>query len=135
MVKVRVNTAGASEAPAAAGSAQADTGPALIDANTAAITDALGRRIKVRRLQPLDRFRLLRLIGEQTKNDAYLGYAAYAYAVAELDGERYPPSTSVVQLEAMLQKLGDEGFAAVAIAMAELSVNQPPPMEPAAIKN
>lgn len=77
-------------------------------------TDSRGRRIAIRKMGPLDRMRLFKAIGPaNSKIEEYVGYAQMAYSVAEIDGEMIPPFTSELQCEAMVQRLGDEGFEAI----------------------
>jgi hypothetical protein len=79
--------------------------------------DSRGREIEVRRLKVLDNMRLLALIGsDNSSNDRYLAFASLAYSVVSIDGEAIPRPTSLLVLEALLQRLDDDGFSAVAKA-------------------
>lgn len=96
-----------------------DTTPsqAIIKAANAnfSVTDARGRVIAVRRLKTLDRMRLFELVGAvNSKNDEYLGYATLAYSVTMIDGAPLSTPTTKLALEALVQQLDDDGFAAVA---------------------
>lgn len=76
--------------------------------------DETGRRIKVRRMGPLQRLRLFKAIGpELSQNDRYLGYAVLAASVVEIDGQPVPFPATELQIEALIDRLGDHGFAAV----------------------
>lgn len=78
-------------------------------------TDARGRRIGVVRPKALLRFRLLKILGaENAKNEPLLGNAMLAFLVREIHGETIPPVNSERQLEAMIDRLDDDGLAAVA---------------------
>eukprot|EP01037_Dinobryon_pediforme_P012169 gene12169-12257_t len=89
---------------------------------TASITDEKGRLITVKRLSTLERMRLFRVIGgDASENRQYMGYAALATSVTSIDGMSAPFPTSLIQLEAKVSQLGDEGFEAAAEAIASLS--------------
>ena len=82
---------------------------------TALVTDARGRKIEIRKLKTLDRMRLFELVGpENAMNDRYLGYATLAYSVVSIDGEQLPRPDQKIALEAIVQRLDEEGFEAVA---------------------
>jgi hypothetical protein len=71
------------------------------------VRDALGRQLSVRRLSALDRLRLFKAVGpELAQNAPYLGMAMLAASVTAIEG----------QLEALVQRLGDEGLSAAADA-------------------
>jgi hypothetical protein len=94
---------------------------AVIKAANATVTvkDERGREITVRRLKTLDRMRLLEMVGaENSLNDRYLGYATLAHCVVGIDGDPIPVCNSKVALEAVVQRLDDDGINAVASAVA-----------------
>ncbi len=81
--------------------------------------DALGRRLSVRRMSALDRLRLFKAIGsELAQNSPYLGVAMLASSVTAIDDIPVPAPTTERQLEALVQRLGDEGLDAIADALA-----------------
>ncbi len=85
-----------------------------------AAVDAEGRHIMLRRLTALDKLRLFEAAGaELPRNDRWLGMAALAAAVTEIDGVPYPQPTGKSSIEAMIRRLGDGGVAAVAAALQE----------------
>jgi hypothetical protein len=93
---------------------------AIIRAASASVSvkDAIGRQITVRRLKALDRMRICELVGaENAANDRYYGYAALAYSVSEIDGEPTATLSTKAQLEALVQRLDDEGLDAVGQAI------------------
>jgi hypothetical protein len=84
-------------------------------------TDAKGRKLRVKKLAPLQRMRLFRLLGaDNSRNDRYAGLAALAVSVVEIDGVAVSFPTKLAQLEALVEQLGDEGLDASAKAMAQL---------------
>ena len=77
--------------------------------------DSLGRSLVIRRINALDRLRLLKAAGpELARNDAWLNMAALAVAVTELNGIPRTTPVNERQIEAAISELGDEGLEAVA---------------------
>ena len=86
------------------------------------VADARGRQIGVRKIGALDRMRLFECAGaENSKNEPYMGYAALAYSVASIDGEPVAKPTKLMHLEALVQRLDDDGLNAVAQHFASLA--------------
>src|SRR4051812_46570821 len=84
------------------------------------VKDERGRSIEVRRIRTLDRMKILELIGsDNSMNSHYLSFATLAYSVVSIDGTPIPVSKSKLALEAVVQQLDDDGFAAVADAFAK----------------
>jgi len=82
--------------------------------------DNSGRKLKVRRINALDRLRLLKAAGpELSQNDAWLNMAALTLSVVELNGIPRPFPTNERQIEAAVSDLGDDGLHAVASALDE----------------
>src|ERR1035437_4330455 len=76
--------------------------------------DERGRRITVKRLTAIDRMRLFSAAGsELSKNDQWIGLAALAASCIAIDGDQVPKPVSRLQIEALVDRLGDEGIAAV----------------------
>jgi hypothetical protein len=83
--------------------------------------DAGGREIEVRKIKPIDRLRILEIIGaENSNNGPYLAFAVMAGSVTKIDGVDVPRMTTKLALEAMVSKLDDAGIAAVNAAFQEL---------------
>lgn len=84
------------------------------------VTDSTGRDIGFKKVMPLEKFRLLEIVGgENAKNEQYLGWAMLAASAVDIDGEKFPPLTSKRAIEARVVQLGDEGLDAIAKATAE----------------
>jgi hypothetical protein len=84
------------------------------------VKDERGRSIEVRRIKTLDRMKLLELIGpDNSMNSHYLSFATLEYSVASIDGMPVASVRSKLALEAVVQQLDDDGFAAVADAFAK----------------
>ena len=91
----------------------------VADADPQIVVDSAGRRISVRAFGPLDRLRLFEAAGaELARNDRWLGMAAIACAVSEIDAIPYLFPHSKATVEAMMLRLGDDGVAAVSAAIA-----------------
>ena len=90
-------------------------------ASTTTIVDADGRTLIIRRLSALDRLRLYKLVGAYLGTNApYLGLATLAVSVCAIDGVPMPPPVTESQLEALVARLGDAGFAAASAAMLQM---------------
>jgi hypothetical protein len=89
-------------------------------ARTFEILDDQGRKLTIRRINSLDRLRLLKAAGpELSQNDAWLNLAALALSVVEINGTPRPTPTSERQVEAAVLELGDNGLLRVSEALAE----------------
>jgi hypothetical protein len=81
----------------------------------AEVTDARGRKIKIRKLMPLDRLRLFEALGAVlSENAMYFSYTMSVACIEEIDGNLYGIPTSKIQIEAMISRLDDHGLEAVA---------------------
>ena len=84
-----------------------------------AITDGAGRTIKLRRVGVLETLRLYKALGPAlAANEAYMGLAVVAASAAMIDELPLPFPASEAAVEALLERLGDDGAAAVATAIA-----------------
>jgi hypothetical protein len=82
------------------------------------VVDARGRLLGLRRLSVLDRLRLYEAAGaELSRNDRWLGLAVLAASVAVIDGVPVPIPASKAAIEAAVQRLDEEGLAAVAAGL------------------
>lgn len=82
------------------------------------IIDSQGRRLSLRRLTALDRLRLFKAAGPTlSQNDRWLGMAMLAVSVTTIDDIPIPQPGTEPQIEALVERLGDAGIAAVASAL------------------
>lgn len=82
------------------------------------VTDEKGRRILVRTIGPRERMRLFKAIGPtNSKNEPYVGTATLAFAVSKIDDDPVPVPANEIGIEALVDRLGDEGIGAVAKVM------------------
>ena len=79
------------------------------------LSDAKGRKLTLRKLNVRDQARMLRAIGSrdprQAENQPYVQMVECACMVAELDGVPVPMPVKEDQIDALLDRLGDEGMA------------------------
>ena len=79
------------------------------------ITDATGRVLTIRRPTTLDRLRLFKAVGGAlTANERYLGLAMLAFSVIAVDGVPVPQPVNEHQIEAAVERLGNEAIEAIA---------------------
>jgi hypothetical protein len=79
------------------------------------VSDKNGRRLLLRRLTALDTLRLFKAAGPVlSQNEPWLSMAGLAFSVLEIDGVPVPQPTSESQIENLVERLGDEGLAAIA---------------------
>jgi len=82
------------------------------------VVDIRGRLLGLRRLSVLDRLRLYEAAGaELSRNDRWLGLAVLAASVAVIDGVPVPMPASKAGIEAAVQRLDEDGLAAVAAGL------------------
>jgi hypothetical protein len=85
------------------------------------VTDGLGRIIHLRRLTAIDTLRLLKVAGPAlSENHVWLDMAAIAYSVVSIDGVPIPLPANEAQIEAVVQRLGDDGMTAAAGAFDDI---------------
>ena len=94
--------------------------------------DAQGRRLALRRLSALDKLRLYKAAGPVlAQNHPWLGMAVVAASVTAIDDIPVPPPTNEAQIEALVQRLGDDGINAVGQVLA----SEAPALDASAAKN
>ena len=101
---------------------KAETPSESIKASTVedTVTDAKGRKIGVRKLKVLERINMLKLIGSgNSDNLLYVSSVTPAFLVTSIDGDPVQKPSNELQLNALLQRLDDDGLEAVTGWMAE----------------
>ncbi len=82
------------------------------------IVDTTGRRLLVRNLTALDTLRLFKAAGPiLAQNEPWLSMAGLAFSVLEIDSVPVPAPLTEVQIENLVDRLGDVGLLAVANAL------------------
>jgi len=85
------------------------------------VADAAGRALTVRKPGALDRLRLFKAAGAVLAgNPAWLGLATIAASVVAMDGVPLPFPATEGQIEALVQRLGYHGIAAVSAVLAAM---------------
>jgi hypothetical protein len=83
------------------------------------ISDKAGRALSLRRVGVLETLRLYKALGpELAINEAYMGLAMIAASVAVIDGVPVPFPSGEAGVETCLERLGEDGAEAVALAIA-----------------
>jgi hypothetical protein len=101
---------------------------------TATATDSSGRKITVRWIGPLQKLRLFAVAGELSKNESWMSLAAIAWAVTAIDGDPVAVN-SVREIEHTLERLGDSGLEAAALAYVSIMPAETPAEMLATAKN
>src|ERR1700733_9041877 len=96
------------------------------------VTDAKGRKIVVKTLDTLEEYRLAKIMGESGESSWARSIALQAASVREIEGEPEAFPNSDREIEAMVQRLGSEGFEAVSRAHTDLAKAKPKPNKDAA---
>ena len=103
----------------------------IVDARTATARTSDGRTLTVKRLSVVEKMRLAKALGEHSGNDSYGNFAVVAASVREIDSMPIPFPMTTLQLEAIVQRLDDDGMESAIRALLAVSV----PAQPDAIKN
>lgn len=83
-------------------------------------TDSRGRTWGVKKLGPLARLQLFKVLGaDLSENRMFMGTCALAASVVSVDGEPIAPASSLLKLEGLVDRLGDEGLEAIGKAIAD----------------
>lgn len=76
--------------------------------------DSLGRTIRLRKLNALDKVDLCAILGaERSMNPAVAGPCSMAFSVVSIDGDPLYPATTYEELRAAILRLDDEGLEAI----------------------
>ena len=78
------------------------------------INDSRGRSIQLKNPGILAQYRLVKMIGaESAKNEVYVNMLVPLLWVTEIDGEAVGTPLSEREIEALIQRLGEEGISAI----------------------
>jgi len=77
------------------------------------VTDGRGRVIGIKKPPFLAQFRLTEALGQSANNDAYMNMVFPVLYVSSVDGDPVATPTTKLQVEAILQRLDEDGYAAV----------------------
>jgi hypothetical protein len=79
----------------------------------ATVTDATGRAISIRKPGFLAQFRIIETMGQSADIATYRDMVNPLIYICAIDGDPVTLPTNKLQLEALIQRIGDEGFKAV----------------------
>lgn len=98
-----------------------DVAPKQPTQSVVTVTDKQGRSIEVKKLKPIERMRMLQMIGpDNALNGPYLGYATLAFPVTKIDSDALPRPSNLTGIEGIVTKLDQDGLDAVGEAFKEL---------------
>lgn len=80
-------------------------------------TDGRGRVIKLQKPSPLAKLRFFEAMGESSSNPLWGNTVAPLMYVAAIDGEPVPTPITKLQIEALYQRLDDDGMEAIGEAL------------------
>ena len=83
------------------------------------VFDGLGRSIKLKKPGVLAQYRLIELLGDSAKNEVYTGMVLPLIFVCEIDGDHVYQPTSKKELEALIQRLDEDGITAISKGLEE----------------
>ena len=98
------------------------------------VVDARGRQITLRKPGVLGQFRLVEALGKTAENIVYLNMALPIIFVAAIDGEPVIPPATKLEIEALLQRLDEDGLEAVEKGAAQHWRRSDPEADKEAIK-
>lgn len=99
------------------------------------VTDARGRVITLRKPGALAQYRLVEALGTSAENNVYVSMVLPMIYVAAIEGDAIPPFPSKLQIEALIQRLDEEGIAAVLDGVKANYGKVDPEADKAALKN
>lgn len=99
------------------------------------ITDGRGRSIRLKKPGVLAQFRLIEVLGDTAKNEVYMSMVLPLIFVTEIDGETIFPPARKSEVEALIQRLDEDGISAVQAAVVQSFGNSNPEADRAALKN
>jgi len=83
------------------------------------VVDARGRSIVLKKPGVLAQFRLVEVLGNAAKNEVYMGMVLPLIFIASIDGDELAQPTTKLQVEALIQRLDEDGINAVMTGVQE----------------
>lgn len=77
------------------------------------VTDAKGRVIVLKKPGVLAQYRLIEILADSAKNEVYMGMVLPLIYVSAMEGDPVMQPSSKREVEALIQRLDEEGIAAV----------------------
>lgn len=97
--------------------------------------DDKGRVFTLRKPGALAQFRLVEALGDTASNQTYMGMVLPLIYLAKIDGEDVLPPISKREVEALIQRLDDEGIAALHAGVRDNYGTRDAEADKAALKN
>ncbi len=77
------------------------------------VTDNLGRDIVLRKPGVLAQYNIVKIVGQASSNEVYMAMVMPLIYVASINGEKVPTPKSQLEIDALIQRLDEEGIEAV----------------------
>lgn len=99
------------------------------------VKDARGRAITLKKPGVLAQYRLVEVLGDTASNDVYMNMVLPLMYVSAIDGDPVFAPNKKSEVEALIQRLDEEGIAAVMSGVGENFSRRDPEADKAALKN
>ncbi len=97
--------------------------------------DSRGRVFGIRKPGILAQFRIVDIMGDTAKNEVYMGMLMPIIFCTSIDGEQVPFPNSRREVEALIERVGEDGLATLAAGLQEhFGKQQDPGKDRAAVK-
>lgn len=101
----------------------------------AAVTDARGRVFTLKKPGVLSQYRLVDLLGDSAKNEVYMAMVLPLTYVSAIDGDPSAQPNTRLQLDALIQRLDEDGIAAIMAGVEKHFGTSDPEKDKASLKN
>ncbi len=98
------------------------------------VIDARARIIKLKKPGVLAQYRMIELVGDSAKNEVYMAMVMPLIFVTAIDGDPVYQPAKKSELEALIQRLDEDGIAAVMAGVQENFGKSDPEKDAAALK-
>ncbi len=99
------------------------------------VVDTKGRSITLKKPGVLAQFRLVKILGESAKNEVYMGMIMPMIFISAIDGQVVPFPNTELEIEALIQRLDEDGVSAVMQGVQDNFGNIDPKKDKEAVKN
>ena len=99
------------------------------------VIDSTGRTIKLKKPSVLAQYRLIEVLADSAKNEVYMAMVLPLIYITSIDDEAVYQPISKREVEALIQKLDEEGIQAVMEGVQEHFGTQDAEKDKAALKN
>lgn len=99
------------------------------------VTDARGRKIKLRKPNIVSQYNFIDMLGESARNQMFVGMAMPLLFVCEIDAVAVPSPRKRSEFDALLARLDEDGVAAVMRGVEEHFAGKDEEAQKEAVKN